>query len=85
MADEHQVPSAIVLQWGHHFAVVDTGYEYDSIQSVGLASMGPPLCSGGYDESHQRHLLVVLRASMGPPLCSGGYADRRPQGIEIDH
>ena len=41
------------LQWGHHFAVVDTtigfGVPYAAVQH---ASMGPPLCSGGYSPPH---------------------------------
>ena len=44
------------LQWGHHFAVVDTFTASVPPLSKHLASMGPPLCSGGYQSS----LLRVL-------------------------
>jgi len=40
--------SADELQWGHHFAVVDTGAQSRSRIPPAGASMGPPLCSGGY-------------------------------------
>jgi len=36
------------LQWGHHFAVVDTRLGGSREAGEGVASMGPPLCSGGY-------------------------------------
>ncbi len=37
------------LQWGHHFAVVDTAPPANRCGTCRIpASMGPPLCSGGY-------------------------------------
>jgi len=38
------------LQWGHHFAVVDTKHDLVAVSAFATASMGPPLCSGGYGE-----------------------------------
>jgi len=38
----------MTLQWGHHFAVVDTAHGASVCAPPDQASMGPPLCSGGY-------------------------------------
>ena len=65
------------LQWGHHFAVVDTPRSLVLGDDLLRASMGPPLCSGGYETGFRRCREVLTVASMGPPLCSGGYESVR--------
>jgi len=67
------VISSVTLQWGHHFAVVDTQSFLVRMRVVVQASMGPPLCSGGYLRVELVDHVNTSLASMGPPLCSGGY------------
>ena len=46
--DRGRMGGVAMLQWGHHFAVVDTVKALAEDALKLHASMGPPLCSGGY-------------------------------------
>ncbi len=74
----------IWLQWGHHFAVVDTHQRRISMAELVRRFNGATTLQWWIRAGELTLWTSSTAASMGPPLCSGGYVRARAREVAAD-